>query len=238
VKILTDKKLVNLALPVVQSDMQLFVIDERVPVFDIFDRVNPDVLIIQSSGITSAITKNILERPHLKVVIINNNDEKLKKLENEIGNGLFVITNYPFCNIIGCKNAIEINELKSDVVCLEGADIKNINDIEFPISVNFKIFSNKKLIHHNNFCGALNENLRLNALKSSKHCIVNLEDMLDAIMLDCIPITDNSFLSPISVSKEEIKNQFTNFHIISKILQMLGYKKEAESVMGNLEQYL
>jgi hypothetical protein len=62
--------------------------------------------------------------------------------------------------------------------------------------------------------------------------------MLDAIMLDCIPIINNKFESPISVSKEEIKNQFTNFHIISKILQMLGYKKEAESVMGNLEQYL
>ena len=234
-KILASKNLVNMTIPVIQSNMQLFNLDSRISAFDIFDKTNPDILIIEAKDVSPSIIKNILERPHLRVVVINNDASKVDELKDKIGNS-FTLMNpgRPFYNVIACKNASIVSELKSDIVCVEGADIENIEDWQFPISFNFKIFSSKKLIHHNNFCGIINEGLKLSAIKSSKYCIVSKESIFDAIGLGSIPIANSEFEPVTSITKEDVENN-TNFHVMSSIFKKLGMDKESKSMLQILE---
>ena len=85
-KILTDKQTIELVIPASQLDYKLFVLDDKISAFDIFDRVNPDIMIVKSSSLTNPVMKNILERPQLKIAVINDDQEKIDQLKNAIGN--------------------------------------------------------------------------------------------------------------------------------------------------------
>lgn len=239
-KILTDIETSELVLPALQIDYKLFLLDgNKITTFDTFDRVNPDVMIIKSSSITKSVIKNILERPHLKIAIVgDNNSKEVNELKNEIGDSFLELNDTYFCNIVGYQYAQFINFLASDVVCLEGADVNNLNSFIFPQSVNYKIFSSKKFIHHNNFCGTLVENYKPSALKSSRYCIVNKKDELNAIYAGSIPILDSLFTPANETSIDEIKNSKTNFHALADIFKKWDMEKEANLVLNQLRRYL
>lgn len=237
-KILTDKDTAELTIPAVQLDYKLFVLDGRMSTFDVFDRINPDLIIIKSSSLSSSVIKNILERPHLKIAVINDDQEKINELRSVAGNIFIEKEDSPFCNIMTYSGAKFDSLLKSDVLCLEGADIEDLNRFEFPRSVNYKIFSSKKFIHHNNFCGVLGERYKPSAIKSSKYCIVNKKMELNAIYAGSVPIADSNFISANDISVEEIKESKTNFHYLSNIFYELGLEKESKVLKERLENYL
>lgn len=237
-KILTDKETTELTIPAIQLDYKLFILDGRMSTFDIFDRINPDLMIIKASSLNNSVIKNVLERPHLKIAVINDNQEKINELKSAVGNIFIKKEDKPFCNIITYSTAKFDPLLKTDVLCLEGADIENLNNFKFPQSVNYKIFSSKKFIHHNNFCGVLGENYKPSAIKSSNYCIVNKKMELNAIYAGSVPIADSNFISASDISVEEIKESKTNFHYLSDIFNELGLEKESKILKERLENYL
>lgn len=237
-KILTDKQTIELVIPASQLDYKLFVLDDKISAFDIFDRVNPDIMIVKSSSLTNPVMKNILERPQLKIAVINDDQEKVDQLKNAIGNIFIEKEDIAFCNIITYGNAKFDPLLKTDVLCLEGADIKNLHEFKFAQSINYKIFSSKQFIHHNNFCGVLAENYKPSAIVSSNYCIVDKKMELNAIYAGSVPIVNSNFINANDTSVEEIKESKTNFHYLSTIFNELGLENESKLIKDKLEKYL
>lgn len=236
-KILTDKETIELALPALDIGFKLFMIDESASVFDIFHRSSPDILLIKSSSINNAITKNIIERPWMRIGIINDDQDKLNKLKETIGDCFTELEDTPFCNIVTYSKVPFEDLLKSEVVCLEGTET-DLSKFNFDDGMSFKIFSSKRMVDHNNFCGILLNNFKAIAIKSSKYCIVNENDYLNAIYCGSTPILDSSLTPAIETTRDEILSGMTNFHRFSEILKKLSLNKESNLVLNKLGEYL
>lgn len=237
-KILTDKETVELVLPCLDIGFKLFVLDEtKGSVFDIFDRTSPDILMIKASTINRAIIKNIIEKPWIRVAVINDDEKALNELVELVGNCFTEIEDLPFCNIVTYSRVNFDETLKSEVLCLEG-DETDLSKFDFDQGMSFKIFSSKKLVDHNNFCGILLNNFKAAAIKSSKRCIVSEKDYLNAIYCGSTPITDSSLVAATSVTRDEIVSGMTNFHRFSEALKKLSLNKESDMVLDKLREYL
>lgn len=192
------------------------------PAYDAFDLSNPDVFVCKASAIDSAMVKNITERPHLKVVIVDDSAEDCDKLKSTLGDCFVKMPNLNYCDLDGCLKAEKSPQLKTEVVCVEAS--------LFPESPNWnfksaKIFSSVSSINHKFFCGVLPPEMKFTAYASAKYSIVPESEFYNVLMCGSIPVKDDRLEPQSSLTKEEILKSFTNVRFCEQLLTSLGEKQ-------------
>lgn len=246
-KIITDNSTNDLLTPLAIMNSQILVQDQsKMSVFDCFDRFEPEYVILSSLSLNNAYLKNIIERPHLKVVIIDDGGDKIEQLRSNIGN-TFLLINRPDCyNPVVYKNIKFSKEIKSDIVCPNGHEITNIEKYYPSKFVTYRIFSNIKLINHNNYCGILREEFKPVAIKSAKISIVTNKDRLNAIYSNSIPVlnpfdcekyleTDTSAI--LNDLKRELQGK-SNFEQLSNIFLTISENRIAQDLLIVMENFI
>ena len=250
-KILIDNDLVNLVTPGVFCGFSANALNPNImSVYDSFDVVNPDIYIANLSNVTDSVIKNIEERPALKTHFFQTkvSDELvIEKLNNKLGNS-FIISEYkPFGDILKYYRKPGLPYLKADITCIEEDFIDNLELLYFKMSLKYRIFSDKRVVAHSNYCGVLPDQLKAPALTSSRYAIVDDKNYMNCYLCDCRPIfsfcnaqdeVETDYSSEIKEAKESILSGSTNFHLFSSILDALGYNRESKIVLEKLKELL
>jgi len=250
-KILVDSNIVSYATPGVFSGFSASLLDPKLmPVYDSFDIVNPDIYIGSLANISESIIRNIEERPALKTCFVRSQEsdnEAISNLNKRIGNSFLLIDDIAHADVIKYYKKSKLDFLKSDLVCIEEDFIENIESFYFKPSLRYKIFSDKRIINHNNYCGVLPDQLKASALNSSTYAIVDAKNRTNCYLCDCWPITslcdaqneiETDYTINIKEAKESILSGFTNFHTLSSVVKNLGYDREAKVILEKLKEIL
>jgi len=249
-KILADKDLISYVTPAVFSGFSASILDPKLtPVYDSFDIVNPDILIVNSENLSETVVKNIAERPALKTYVVSfgqPNKANVERLTSVIGNS-FLIEDYSIhADVIKYFNK-PLAKFTSDIVCIEEDGIEHIEDLYFKQSLKYRIFSDRRIVNHNNYCGVLSDELKAPAMNSSRYAILDRRNVLNAYLCDCWPINslcsardevDTDYSQKVKETKEEILAGHTNFHLIASIVNNLGYSYEAKIILDKLKELL
>lgn len=196
------------------------------PAFDVFDRINPDVFVCHASTIEQSILKNIKERPHLRVLVINDSQENVDKLEKEIGNSFVKLEGGKFCYLDECAGATKSKRLKAETFCFEGSIIPDIHRMDLEGA---KVFSSVGIINTLSFCGMLPSTERFNGYKSCRYALVPEEEFYNAVVCGAIPIGGNRDATS-TKSKSEILKKHTNYDFSIEIMNVLNRPKESEEL--------
>lgn len=247
-KILVDNSLLDMVVPAAYCNFQVSVLNRNTtPVYDAFDISNPDIYIGDLDNLTTSVVRNIEERPALRIFMVGSEKTELaKKLEQSIG--AFPYSNgFDYADILKYGKVDYNPSLKTDIVAIEESPIDNIEKIYFPMDVTYRIFSNCRLVNHNNYCGLLIDNLIGPTLKSSKCSIVNPKNELNSILCDCFPVTEpekaievlnTDTSTALREAKEVVLNSRTNFHALADIFNQIGLYAEANFVLEKLKELL
>lgn len=249
-KILVDKDLVSYATPAVFSGFSASILDSKImSVYDSFDLVNPDVIILDSKNLSSTVIKNIEERPALKIYIVKNKqsgEQNIENLKAKVGNSFLVADYIVHADVIKYLNKPAANFL-TDIICIEDDGIDNLEDLYFKQSLKYRIFSDKRIVNHNNYCGVLPDNLKAPAMNSSRYAILDHRNVLNAYLCDCWPINslcsardevETDYSQKIKETKEEILERSTNFHVFASIIDNFGYNYESKIILEKLKELL
>jgi len=153
-KILSESKTLHAIMPLTKiEEIQLSSFQNGIhPTFDAFDRTNPDAFICKGSVLDRTIIKNLKERPHLRIIIVDDSKDGTKMLSSEIGDVFEVISDLPICDLDACVNASSDESLKTEVFCSEGVEFSDLPNWSFEKA---KIFSSIGFVDHLSFCGIL-----------------------------------------------------------------------------------
>lgn len=230
-KILVENKALPIAVPMAKIEkIQLFSFQNGVhPAFDVFDRTNPDSFVCHASVLDKAVIKNLKERPHVRIIVVDDSKEKIDILKNEIGEIFDVVLNLPYCELDHCINAKEDNSLKTNVFCPEGAMFEDLPKWKFDEA---KIFSVFGLINHLSFCGVLPPAKRFDGYKSCEYALVKENEWGNAVMCGATPVHDSSLSSSTELTKDEVLGGLTNYEFSSNVLRILGKQKEADQLIA------
>ena len=249
-KILVDKDLISYITPAVFSGFSASILDPKImPVYDSFDIVNPDILIVTSENLSNVVIKNIEDKPALKTYVVkteNTNYQNIKNLQSRIGD-YFSTADY----VIHADAVKYLNKpaakFSTDIICIEEDGIDNIEDLHFKQSLKYRIFSDKRIVNHNNYCGVLPDNLKAPALISSRYAILDRRNSLNAYLCDCWPINslcsaqeevETDYTQKIKEAKERVLESSTNFHVLASIIDNLGYSYESKIILSKLKELL
>lgn len=250
-KILIDHDLVNVATPGVLCGFSINVLNSNImSTYDSFDVVNPDIYIGKLGNLTNGLVKNIEERPALKTYFLKtkvSDDIAVEKLKERLGDSFTVSDYAPYGDVIKYYNKPSVPYLKADITCIEEDLIDNLELLYFKMSLKYRIFSDKRVVAHSNYCGVLPEHLKAPALTSSRYAIVDQKNQLNCYLCDCRPISsfcdaqnevETDYSSEIKEAKESILSGSTNFHAFSSILDTFGYNRESRIVLEKLKELL
>lgn len=239
-RIITDSLSEELVLPLAILQNQILVQDKsRMSVFDCFDRFDPEYLILSSQSINKAYIKNISERPHLKVVIINNEPSNLEEVKAVLGNSFLEISDEEYYNPIKFKNVEYSPKFSTDLVCINAEEILDIEKYYPSKYIIYRIFSNKKIINHNNYCGILKTELEPVTIKSSKMSIVTKKNRLNSIYAGSVPILNPSDVElylekDLSETLESMKRDLfgkSNFELLANIFSNIQENETANRIL-------
>lgn len=220
-KILIEKSVQSMISPMTTSqvnNLQIHMFDVNVDAaFDAFDISKPNVFITKASKLKSSVVKNLLDRPDVFNVIVNDDAEKFDDLVKQIGKPFIELPNEPFCDIDATKKAKFTPEFDCDIICVEGTDVPPI-DSNLYHGRRLKIFSSKAMIQHKYFCGFIDENEKFNAWKTAPYSIVPTREVLNVFGCGSLPIVNGS-----TVSRNDYK-WIDNYEISKNILDKLGVK--------------
>jgi hypothetical protein len=249
-KVITDSSLIDLIIPLQALNFSILVHDQsKMSMFDCFDRVNPEYLIISSKSLTGACVKNISERPHLKTIIVADSFEsnELEQLESKVGKSFYLFDRPEYYNPIAHKNSRKSEFFNSTIVCLEGDDIKDIDSYYPSKNVIYRIFSDKRVINNNHYCGLLPNELKSVALKSSRISITTKQNRLNSIYCGSIPVLkandaekylDIKDLDSVLLDmKKELENN-SNFHALARMFNSIGESKISEFLLKSSENFI
>lgn len=230
-KILVESKVLPMAIPMTKAEeIQLFSFQNGVhPAFDAFDRSNPDAFVCHASVLDKAIIKNLKERPHVRIIIVDDSKENIDVLANEIGQIFDILPDLPYCELDQCLNATEDSSLKTSVFCPEGATFEDLSKWKFEKA---KIFSAVGSINHLSFCGVLPPAKRFDGYKSCEYALVKENEWGNAIVCGAIPIHDSSLSPSTELTKDEVLGGLTNYEFSSNVLRILGKQKEADQLIA------
>lgn len=230
-KILVENRSLSLAMPLAKVEgVQLFSFQNGVhPAFDAFDRTNPDAFICRASSIDKTVVKNIKERPHVQLVIVDDSKEGIDTLQNEIGDVFNIIIDLPYCELDQCVAAQEDQSLKTDVFCPEGVEFSSLPNWKFEKA---KVFSSVGIINNLSFCGVLPPAKRFDGYKSCEYALVKENEWGNAIVCGAIPIHDSSLSPSTELTKDEVLGGLTNYEFSSNVLRILGKQKEADQLIA------
>lgn len=230
-KILVESKVLPWTTPLAKvENVQLFSFQKGVhPAFDVFDRTSPDAFVCRSSLIDGAIIKNLKERPHIRIVLVNDSKAGIDTLNNELGDIYEVFDDSPYCELDACYGAKRDSLLETEVFCPEGSAFPSLPNWKFNKA---KIFSSVAIIDHLQFCGVLPPERRFDGYKSCKYALVDESESINATMCGAIPVSDPS-LTPWNVfTKEQVLEGLTNYDFSAKVLRQLGKEKEADQLIA------
>lgn len=229
-KILVESKVLPWTTPLAKvENVQLFSFQNGThPTFDVFDRTNPDVFICHASSIDSVVIKNLKERPHVRLIIVDDSKEKIDALQNEIGDIFDVVLDLPYCELDQCVNAKTDNSLKTNVFCPEGTVFEDSSKLKFGEA---KIFSAVALIDNLSFCGVLPPAKRFDGYKSCEYALVKENEWGNAVVCGAIPVHDSSLSPSTELTKDEVLNGLTNYEFSYNVLKILGKQKEANQLI-------
>jgi len=248
-KLLVDHSLISLALPYTAIGNKSFVHDRNImTTFDTFDKIQPDVYFCNLDKLTNATLLNIKERPHLKVIFINenSNEDKINAVTSEFGNLYPIINDVIYGDIISCKKAKKAYP-ECDLSILDQG-VLNYKNFTLPLKYKVRIFSSS-LIANNYYCGTISSANILNLYKSSKMTYATGNNAMNAILCDSYPVDNvniefllsklNSNLSKeIAEKRKEIMNAKTNIHICSQLFQEIGESDLSKQILNKLEDFV
>lgn len=245
-KIITDSLTEELLVPMAFLRAEILIQDKsRMSVFDCFDRFQPEYIVLSSRSLNSSYIKNISERPHLKTIIINEGGEKLEELKSILGNSFLLVDKIDYYNPVKFKNIKRSEALSTDLICINAHEINNIEKYYPSKNIIYRIFSNRKVIENNNYCGVLRQELEPVAIKSSKISIVKNEDRLNSIYAGSVPVLDpldvelylDKDLSEIIKDMEKDLVGKSNFEQLSNIFLKLHDDNIARNLLKLMEDF-
>lgn len=248
--ILVDHTLINYAKPAVYAGFSASRHDPKMKsTFDTFDMVNPDLYIADSNLLNNTVFKNIEERPALKVCVIQKGQVESpikEEFTNRFGDVYPWIVDLGYADLFDFAKSQYVPKYKSDIVSIEDDITAILESINLPFSINFKIFSSKK-INSNNYCGYISQQNKKYAYASSKCSIAVEDNIYNSILCNCFPIMfGSSILDQINTDytnqlkelKEEVIQSKTYFNALSSVLDIFGLSKESSIILNKAKELL
>jgi len=245
-KILIDDTILTYANAAVFSGYTVAKRDEKISTIDLFDRFAPDVYIGDINKLSKSVIKILGERPDLRAVFLGTGQEKQSaELTQNFGNLYPIIKNEPKADLVHYNKPELVQEFKSDVVAID-TDVNQ--SIVLPEKYFFRIFSSS-IVHHNNYCGFVNEHQKKNFFRSSLVSISQGDHYFNAAWCGCYPVevisveailsalnTNNN--SKIRALKDEVSESKNNFKALSEIFDILNLDKESKNVISRMKELL
>ena len=195
--------------------------------YDAFDKSQPDLFVCKASILNNAAIKNILERPQLKILIVNDCDDNVSWLKSQIGDNFLAISDEAYCSLDNCLNARPVQEFRTTVICPEGAIFQDIQNWNFTEA---KIFSSLRVINHKFFCGFISPEMKYSTFASSEYALVSSDDKYNVAACGSKPTFNEKFNLYTDLSREEIINNHTNYDFCKLFLLELSYREEANYI--------
>ena len=251
-KLLVDKTLVSYATPAIYAGFQAARHDKSImSTFDTFDKVNPDVYIADADLLDESVLKNIEERPHLKVCIVQKDKfdqphPNFSLLTSRLGDIYPWVNESGHAEILEYINFSNVAKYKADVVSIEDVPIQGIENIQLPQDVIFRIFSSN-YVQSPYFCGFLPNPEKKHVYASSKVSLSSGNNYYNSAFCNCYPLNNNDNIldaidSDNSAKLKEIKDSIlesnNNFYSVSYILELLNMTSEANKIKLKLKELL
>lgn len=154
----------------------------NIPIIDSFDKFRPNICILSIDKIDETIIKCIKEYPNINIYVLQdeskNNEEKIQKLNNSIGQ-IYTVIGYEFAiwdSLLYPYTNIEKENLH---VCLN----KHIPTKKSENKI--RIFNNE-VIDSEFYCGSIEENQKYFILRNSKIACVDQNDWYNAVACQCV----------------------------------------------------
>lgn len=243
-KLLVDASLLTYGKAGIYSEIQSFLHNPQggMNTFDTFDKINPDIYFADVDLVTEAVLKNIEERPALRVVFFEGENESPNKLkiENKFGNLYdFKIKTF-MADLVDYGNSKFVKDYECNLVSINETLPDFIYDVDFPECVKFRVFSDT-FVGFGRYCGSAPVGIRKNIYKSSALSIASKDNYYNSIICDCCPIApscvqelfdamETDYSEKLKSLKEEVYENNNNFSSLASILNELGYTKEASKV--------
>lgn len=250
--LLVDESLMSYATPMVYSGLKAARHNPKgISTFDTFDITKPDIYIADADWLNETVFKNIEERPAMRVVVIQKNDNRkdhpnLQKLQERFGDVYLWIINDGHADLLEYTGSQNFPPLKSDVVSVEDNPVNGIENLQLPSNIVVKVFSST-LVNSNYFCGFISNEMRKNAYKSAKLSISQGNNIYNSILCDCLPVDVNSNILDIlnSDNTEKIKefkniiyNSKNNFIDAANIFDNLGITQQSKIILEKMKELI
>jgi|694.fasta_scaffold01364_27 hypothetical protein len=249
-KTLIDIKLLKYGRALAYCGMEVAGLDKNIQSeIDSFDLMKPDLFICKSSTISRSIINCLSESPHIKSVILNNEDdpEKMQLFREHLGEPYLLIDSDSYvdtADVILYNGSKDLPKYQTDIVCTERFD-------RYPSGLGLKLrIFNSKLIDNKNYCGHIDEVSLKHIYRSAKLSLtkinrlnilyaggipVSIEDCDDLTKLnDILNLDRNKFTKD---ALEEILTSKTNLHTVANILNKTGYEKESKVILNKIGDF-